>query len=235
PQSTFRYPDVVDPRVTVIPFTADETNDTVTRELGTFLKNMYGNYSLIPNENRTVSIETAIGGTPWIINYRFLDRPNNWIVVVGIPRSDFFGKIDTAKTRATIIVCSLAAIGAIIAGTSSWLAMRPLHTLTTAMKKLTKRDFAALEGEILNQRSFMRELREVQVAFASMCKAFSKGLRQNKALMAATARRKGSGGRRPLSSGDPRASSEKMPSSSQTLPTSSTSLATSDVTSEEVS
>ncbi|KAJ3322430.1 hypothetical protein HDU76_013890 [Blyttiomyces sp. JEL0837] len=98
--------------------------------------------------NETVSIETTIGGTRWLLNYRYLDNPNSWIVVVGIPRSDFFSKTDEAQKKATIFACVLAVFGVVVTVISAWLAMRPLHTLTLTMEKLTKLDFSALEGDI---------------------------------------------------------------------------------------
>ncbi|KAJ3320430.1 hypothetical protein HDU76_000299 [Blyttiomyces sp. JEL0837] len=120
----------------------------------------------IPNMNGTVSIETTIGGTKWIVNYRYLNNPNTWLLVVAIPRSDFFSKTDSAQQKAAILACVLAVVGVVVTVISAWVAMRPLHTLTIAMEKLTKMDFSALEGDILNERSFMLEVRRLQVTFA---------------------------------------------------------------------
>ncbi|KAJ3310506.1 hypothetical protein HDU76_003362 [Blyttiomyces sp. JEL0837] len=198
-----------DPSLPTIAFTPDTTNDTNARDIGTYLKGKYGNYSLIPNLDQTVSMETTIGSIRWIINYRYLDTPNTYIVVVGIPRSDFFSKVDTAQQKALILACVLAAVGVIVTVVFAWFAMRPLHTLTLAMEKLTKMDFTALED-----RSFMIEVRCLQVNFAfylqsisahltpvntfntfydkfrgtnvtlyRMCKAFASGIRRNKALV----------------------------------------------------
>ncbi|KAJ3327575.1 hypothetical protein HDU76_011512 [Blyttiomyces sp. JEL0837] len=184
PHSTFMYANVSDPSVPVIPLTPSTTNDTVTRDLGEYLKNKFGgNYSSIPNMNRTVSMESTIGGTKWIINYRYLSRPDNWLVVVGIPRSDFFSKTDSAQEKATILAAVLAAAGVAVTVFFAWAAMRPLQTLIKAMEKLTKMDFSALEGDILNERSFMLELRQLQTTFAMMCKAFASGIRKNKTLV----------------------------------------------------
>ncbi|KAJ3317118.1 hypothetical protein HDU76_001335 [Blyttiomyces sp. JEL0837] len=162
--------------------TPENTNDTFARDVGRFLKGYFGDYYLIPNANETVSIETKIGGVPWLLNYRFLDRPNTWLVVVGIPDSEFFSKTDSAKQTAIIVSSLLSAFGVSITVFCSWVAMKPLHTLTIAMEKLTKMDFTALEGDILNQRSFMLEIRRLQVTFATMCKAFASGIRRNKSL-----------------------------------------------------
>ncbi|KAJ3331712.1 hypothetical protein HDU76_002430 [Blyttiomyces sp. JEL0837] len=183
PNSTFLYPNVSDPSIPVIPLRADATNDSITRDLGTFLKNKYGDYSLIPNMNGSVTIETNMRGERWFVNYRYLERPNNWIIVVGMPRSDFFGKTDSAQQKATILAVILAVAGVCCCAFLSWFTMRPIQTLIKAMEKLTKMDFSALEGNILNERSFMLELRQLQVTFAIMCKAFASGIRQNKKLV----------------------------------------------------
>ncbi|KAJ3319057.1 hypothetical protein HDU76_000658, partial [Blyttiomyces sp. JEL0837] len=97
---------------------------------------------------------------------RYLDRPNTWVAVVGIPRSDFFSKTDEAQKKAGILAAVLAVVGVLVTVITAWFAMRPLHTLTLAMEKLTKMDFSALEGDILNERSFMLELRKLQVTFS---------------------------------------------------------------------
>ncbi|KAJ3328204.1 hypothetical protein HDU76_010411 [Blyttiomyces sp. JEL0837] len=191
--STFKLTNESDSTSRVLPLTPDTTNDTSTHDLGTFLKNKFGNYSLIPNEGKTVSIETTIAGTRWILNYRYLERPDNWIVVVGIPRSDFFSKTDKAQEKAAILASCLSVVGIILTVVFAWLAMRPLHTLTLAMEKLTKLDFSALEGDVLNDRSFMLEVRRLQVTFALMCKAFASGIRKNKSLVSPSDRRTSSG------------------------------------------
>ncbi|KAJ3272361.1 hypothetical protein HDU76_010932, partial [Blyttiomyces sp. JEL0837] len=102
-----------------------------------------------------------------------------------IPRADFFAKTDEANKKAIIVAVCIGVSGLVFAGLASWLAMRPLQTLTTAMEKLTKMDFSALEGDILNDRSFMTEVRKLQSTFALMCKAFAAGIKKNKSLMGA--------------------------------------------------
>ncbi|KAJ3316461.1 hypothetical protein HDU76_001778 [Blyttiomyces sp. JEL0837] len=183
PGTCYKVSNFSDPSLPTIAFTPDTTNDTNARDIGMYLKGKYGNYSLIPNLNQTVSMETKIGSTRWIINYRYLDTPNTYIVVIGIPRSDFFNNVDNAQQKALILACVLAAVGVIVTVVCAWFAMRPLHTLTLAMEKLTKMDFTALEGDILTDRSFMIEVRRLQVTFALMCKAFASGIRKNKALV----------------------------------------------------
>ncbi|KAJ3332583.1 hypothetical protein HDU76_013760 [Blyttiomyces sp. JEL0837] len=182
PHSVFRISNYSDPMLPVEQYSPENTNDTVVRDLGAFIKGKYGNYSLVPNLNSTVTLTTTINGVQWFINLRYLDDPNNWLLVVAIPRSDFFDKTDNAAKLAIILSSVIGVVGVGLAAVASIFAMRPLSKLTKAMEKLTKLDFAALEGNILNERSFMREVRDLQITFATMCKAFASGIRRNKAL-----------------------------------------------------
>ncbi|KAJ3322994.1 hypothetical protein HDU76_013744, partial [Blyttiomyces sp. JEL0837] len=67
--STYRISNYSDPSLPVIPYTPADTNDTYAREIGLFLRDRFGGYDKIPNENQTVTLETTIGKTEWIINY----------------------------------------------------------------------------------------------------------------------------------------------------------------------
>ncbi|KAJ3332587.1 hypothetical protein HDU76_013764 [Blyttiomyces sp. JEL0837] len=182
PHTVFKISNYSDPLLPVETFTPDTTNDTTVHNIGMMLKNKYGNYSLIPNTGSVVTLKTTIDGVQWFINFQYLNDPNNWLLVVAIPRSDFFEKADNAAKLAVILSVTIGVVGVLLAAGASWIAMRPLYKLTKAMEKLTKLDFSALEGDILNERSFMREVRDLQTTFALMCKAFASGIRRNKAL-----------------------------------------------------
>ncbi|KAJ3287045.1 hypothetical protein HDU76_007892, partial [Blyttiomyces sp. JEL0837] len=171
-----------------IPWTPTMSNDTLLNKLGQTLLNLYGNYSKVPyNNGQTLSIQTPIGdGQEWFINTKYLARPNNWLLVIAIPRNDFFSNIDAAKKRVLIISISVAVAGVVLVSVASFLALRPLYKLTEAMKLLTKMDFSALEGNILKDRSLIAEVRGLQITFSTMCKAFAAGIRKNKNLMTTT-------------------------------------------------
>ncbi|KAJ3327862.1 hypothetical protein HDU76_010983 [Blyttiomyces sp. JEL0837] len=170
PNSLFYISNYSDPQLPMVQYTADSTNDSDIRVIGGFLKGMYGSYGS-----------------------RYLQNPNHWLLVVAIPRADFFAKTDEANKRAAIIAACIGVAGLGFAGLASWIAMRPLQTLTSAMEKLTKLDFSALEGDILNDRSFMTEVRKLQSTFALMCKAFASGIKRNKNLVGGRAAGTGGG------------------------------------------
>ncbi|KAJ3330525.1 hypothetical protein HDU76_005462 [Blyttiomyces sp. JEL0837] len=184
PNSLFAISNYSDPQLPVTFFNPDSTNDSTVAAIGGFLKGMYGSYGLIPNTGKTETFTTTFNGKAWFVNYRFMEHPDTWVLVVAIPRADFFAKTDEANQKAAIIASCVGIAGLLFAGLASWLAMRPLQTLTTAMGKLTKMDFSALEGDILNDRSFMTEVRQLQITFALMCKAFATGIKKNKNLLA---------------------------------------------------
>ncbi|KAJ3327863.1 hypothetical protein HDU76_010984 [Blyttiomyces sp. JEL0837] len=183
PNSIFYIRNTSDPQLPVSHYTPDTTNDTTVAAIGGFLKGMYGSYGTIPNTGKTETFSTPLFGQTWIINYKYLNNPDTWLRVVAIPRADFFAKTDEASKKAIIIAVCIGVAGLLFAGLASWIAMRPLQTLTAAMEKLTKMDFSALEGDILNDRSFMTEVRKLQTTFALMCKAFASGIKKNKSLI----------------------------------------------------
>ncbi|KAJ3317401.1 hypothetical protein HDU76_001195 [Blyttiomyces sp. JEL0837] len=169
----------------VTSWTPTTSNDTLLNKIGQTILNMYGNYSRVPyNNGQTVTVQTSIGdGQQWFINTKYLVRPNNWLLVVAIPRNDFFSNIDAAAKKVLIISVTVGVVGVVLVAVASFLALRPLYKLTKAMELLTKMDFSALEGNILKDRSLISEVRKLQVTFSTMCKAFAAGIRKNKTLI----------------------------------------------------
>ncbi|KAJ3210809.1 hypothetical protein HDU67_004993 [Dinochytrium kinnereticum] len=159
------------------------TIDTTAQLIGKTLSDVYGNYTKIPYSLETISRQVDIGdGQTWFINTRYLAQPSNWMIIVAVPRSDFFGETDRASRKAIILASTVAAAGVIIAAVAAFLLMRPLYKLSKAMEMLTNLDFSALEGNILRERSFVGEVRNLQITFSTMCKAFASGIRRNRAL-----------------------------------------------------
>ncbi|KAI8854008.1 hypothetical protein BC829DRAFT_240308 [Chytridium lagenaria] len=155
--------------------------------IGKTLTNIYGSYTKVENTGQTISRLIDIGdGQNWFLNTRYLAQPSNWMVIVATPRSDFFAETDAATKKAVILASSVAAAGVIIAAIAAVLLMRPLYKLSRAMELLTNLDFSALEGNILRDRSFVSEVRNLQITFSTMCKAFASGIRRNRALAGGT-------------------------------------------------
>ncbi|KAJ3331995.1 hypothetical protein HDU76_001611 [Blyttiomyces sp. JEL0837] len=178
-----------DPLLGVSSWTPTTSNDTTLNQIGYTLLKLYGNYSQIPNTGNTLTVEADVGdGQKWFINTRYLKSPGTWILVVAIPRSDFFSNIDAAEKRIVIISIVIGVLGVVGTAVMSFFALRPLYKLAKAMEQLTKMDFSALEGNILQDRSLISEVRLLQRTFATMCKAFAGGIKKNKSLMGGIAK-----------------------------------------------
>ncbi|KAJ3148819.1 hypothetical protein HK101_002111 [Irineochytrium annulatum] len=184
PNSLFHVTNFTDPTLPAESWTIATTNDTYANMIGKALIGSYGNYSGVPNTGLTVTLQNVqIGdGQPWFINMQYLDQPSNWLLIVAIPRADFFANTDAANRKALIISIAVSALGLIISAVIAFFALRPLYGLAKAMELLTSMDFKALEGNILTRRSFISEVRVLQVTFSTMCKAFASGIRRNQML-----------------------------------------------------
>ncbi|KAJ3096874.1 hypothetical protein HDU97_005472 [Phlyctochytrium planicorne] len=174
-----------DPLQSVTQFTVSTTNDTNVKNIGLKIRDMYGGkFTRIPVQKTTINIQTDVNGEKYLISLRFLNEPSNWLLIVAIPRSDFFGDIDAASKKVIAICVSIAVLGIALIALVSFFALRPLSKLSSAMESLTKLDFSALEGgNLLTERSSVLEIRKLQLTFAIMCKAFASGIRKNKALV----------------------------------------------------
>ncbi|KAJ3099243.1 hypothetical protein HDU96_010767 [Phlyctochytrium bullatum] len=199
--NTLYWVNETDPLKTVTQWNVSTTNDTLVRSIGSQIKSFYGgSFTGIPRKNSSNLIEITVNGERWFANtvnpsphplltifQRFLNEPDNWLLIVAIPRKDFFGDIDEANRRVIAICVSVAIVGVALVAVISYLALLPLSKLIKAMESLTKLDFSALEGNILNDRSNVLEVRKLQITFAIMCKAFASGIRKNKALVTGNA------------------------------------------------
>ncbi|KAJ3085327.1 hypothetical protein HK102_000112, partial [Quaeritorhiza haematococci] len=126
-----------------------------------------------------------ISGTPQVaeavfdgVNYVYtimsfnVTTTDRYTIAVLAPRDQIYGDIDKAN-RDAIIVVSVVTIGvAALVGLLMWSIVRPLGTLSLAMERLTSFDFAALEsGTLLDVRSYVTEIFNIQDTFSTMVKA----------------------------------------------------------------
>ena len=89
----------------------------------------------------------------------------NWLILVVVPESDFMEQIN-ANTRTTIILCSLALLGATLIGllTAQWI-VKPILQLNIAAKKIAQGDW---EQKVNLKRE--DELGQLAKSFNSMAK-----------------------------------------------------------------
>ncbi|KAI8825564.1 uncharacterized protein EV422DRAFT_513346 [Fimicolochytrium jonesii] len=120
---------------------------------------------------------TTLGMAQLAFNYKVL-------VVVTLPRDEIYGKIDAARTKSSTTSIGIS-IGVTLAIAGIFVvAVLPLFSLAKQMEGLTKLDFGTLESSgALDARSWVWELRKVQIVFGTMVKAFAGAIKKNKAMM----------------------------------------------------
>ncbi|KAJ3085839.1 hypothetical protein HK102_013787 [Quaeritorhiza haematococci] len=165
---------------------ANRTFDSISEGVRTELNTIYNSsFTSIP-VNMPQIWERRINGTDFIISVMALNltKVDKYILATVVPREDVFGQIDAAN-RNTIIIFVAVTIGVVVAFTPlMWMILRPLHKLAVAMDRLTQFEFSALEnGTLLDIRSFVTEIANIQSAFRTMVKAFAGGIRTNRLII----------------------------------------------------
>ncbi|KAJ3091126.1 hypothetical protein HK102_001594 [Quaeritorhiza haematococci] len=167
----------------------DQTNrtfDSISEGVRTELKAIYNSsFSSIP-VNIPQIWERRINGTDFIISVMALNltKVDKYILATVVPREDVFGQIDAANRNTIIIfvVVTVAVVGVI--APLIWMILKPLHKLAVAMERLTQFEFSVLEsGTLLDIRSMVTEIANIQNAFSTMVKAFAGGIRTNRLII----------------------------------------------------
>ncbi|KAJ3185806.1 hypothetical protein HDU85_001174 [Gaertneriomyces sp. JEL0708] len=166
-------------------FQPHQSTDAETAAVGTALRDYFDGYSNIPSSTTEITrFEQKINSKKWIINLESVAAdPSEWILVVAMPRADFFGNVDKTRKTSVGIAAGIGVLGAVLSAILSFIVLRPLARLAHSMKQLTKFDFSSLEGGALDARSHILEIRKLQQTFSTMVNAFAAGIRKNKALV----------------------------------------------------
>ncbi|HBE16566.1 MAG TPA: hypothetical protein DEA78_18960 [Cyanobacteria bacterium UBA11159] len=162
---------------------ATNSKDTVTRDIARQLTEKIGNFHnlkisqqlhLVSNHQRQF-----VQVTPYQDKYGL-----DWLVVVVVPESDFMAQIN-ANTRTTILLCILALVGSITAGTiaANWIA-KPIRMLNTAAKDIAKGEWYKTVkiscvdevGEL--SKSFQQMAAQLQESFTEL-KSLNEALAEN--------------------------------------------------------
>ncbi|KAJ3149092.1 hypothetical protein HDU86_007035 [Geranomyces michiganensis] len=164
--------------------------DALSQAFADYLKAIYiGRFFDIATQQITKS-EVVIAGTRWIMMSQAMHMNSytdqDLLLITAIPRADVYGSIDHSRTQALSISLGIASGMAVVSVILFILIVIPLFKLARAMGILTKLDFGQLEkSHILDDRSFIWEVRKVQEVFGLMVKAFAGGLKRNKAMVTA--------------------------------------------------
>ncbi|KAJ3085326.1 hypothetical protein HK102_000111 [Quaeritorhiza haematococci] len=168
-----------------------DTNDFLSRDLSTegFNKTNATFDGVVVDLRTTLmkrySSTMQISGTPQVaeavfqgVNYVYtlmsfnVTTTDRYTIAVLAPRDQIYGEIDKANRDATIVVTVVTIGVSALIGLLMWYIVKPLGTLSLAMERLTSFDFAALEnGTLLEVRSYVTEIFNIQDTFSTMVKA----------------------------------------------------------------
>ncbi|KAJ3154020.1 hypothetical protein HDU89_008889 [Geranomyces variabilis] len=164
-----------------------KSEDDLSQALRAEVRSRYADIAAIQAQGPGQNFEATVMGSSWIIqvgNVTLTDYSQDVLgLVVAIPHSAVFSKIDSAKSRSIGIAAGLSVGIALIMAVIFALVVTPLRHLAKAMGMLTQMDFAALDnGRILEEQSYISEIRGVQNSFSTMVKAFAGGIKKNREL-----------------------------------------------------
>ena len=151
-------------------FLAIESADALTRETAYYLMQHFGKLSQV-NQNQQLDFRMA-GKRQFLQIMPYQDQWGlDWLIVVVVPETDFMARIN-ANTRATILLCLVALMVAILIGIviARWI-VQPLQDLNTTAKALAIGEWRQLnemerEDEIGQlAHVFNRMSQELQVSF----------------------------------------------------------------------
>ncbi|KAJ3156630.1 hypothetical protein HDU86_003854 [Geranomyces michiganensis] len=164
-----------------------QSTDDLSQAIRAQVRARYATIAAIQAQGPGQLFEATVMGASWIIqvdSVTFTEYAQDVLgLVVAIPHSAIFYKIDIAKKRSVGIAAGLSVGIALIMAVIFALIVTPLRHLAQAMGLLTQMDFAALDnGKILEERSYISEIRGVQSSFSTMVKAFAGGIKRNREL-----------------------------------------------------
>ncbi|KAJ3127412.1 hypothetical protein HK098_006401 [Nowakowskiella sp. JEL0407] len=124
-------------------------------------------------------------GEEWIISAIPLtfETDDRFVVVIGIPKKEYFGDIDGAIRTGTTISIAIAFCGCVISVALFLIITQPLRAIGQKMEKVAQFDFSMLADGWFKEDNFFLEIRNLERNFNNMVKAFSGGIKVNKDLI----------------------------------------------------
>ncbi|KAI8916782.1 hypothetical protein DFJ77DRAFT_461269 [Powellomyces hirtus] len=160
------------------------SEDPLTLELRDALKSRFSNFTVAMAATKvTTEFELSLSGQRWIVNIGIaqMSAYDSYLVVAGIPRYEIYGEIDKARNRSRLVSFGISFAMAIVVAGIFVLVALPLMSLARQMEQLTKLDFGSLDSSgALDRRSWIWELRKVQIVFSTMVRAFAGAIKKNK-------------------------------------------------------
>ncbi|KAI9101895.1 hypothetical protein DFS34DRAFT_591720 [Phlyctochytrium arcticum] len=156
----------------------------------------FGTFANISKSTEFFYSDSILGNVDWVLRTAYFSftvasissyPAEKVLLVAAIPRYEIYGTIDAARLRSIRTSIGISVAMAVLISLVYIAVVLPLMNLAKAMKTLTKLDFGTLEeSNMLNERSWIWELRNVQITFATMVKAFAGAIKKNKVFVQRT-------------------------------------------------
>ncbi|KAI9006209.1 hypothetical protein BC832DRAFT_556393 [Gaertneriomyces semiglobifer] len=126
-------------------------------------------------------VQTQVADHPFFITGRPIqpDAETEWMMIIAVPTSDVYGALEyTIKIVAGVVGATGAAVWCTYM-LSGWWSAYPLRRLDKRMKEVTMMKFNQLYNSRLDNRSYIREIADLEDSFHTMVKSFAAGLQKN--------------------------------------------------------
>ncbi|KAJ3177674.1 hypothetical protein HDU85_005785 [Gaertneriomyces sp. JEL0708] len=141
--------------------------------------------ALIPDTVAALStkaiVQTQVAGHTFFITGRPIrpDVESEWMMIIAVPSSDVYGALEyTIKIVAGVVGATGVAVWCTYM-LSGWWSAYPLRRLDKRMKEVTMMKFNQLYNGRLDNRSYIREIADLEDSFHTMVKSFAAGLQKN--------------------------------------------------------
>ncbi|KAJ3010855.1 hypothetical protein HKX48_007159 [Thoreauomyces humboldtii] len=94
-----------------------------------------------------------------------------WSIVVAFPDDDYFTVINSSIHHSIVLIALLTALGLVVGIALALLVTWPLRLIARRMDEVTSMKFSALENGVLGQRSVIKEIATLEMAFQMMVQA----------------------------------------------------------------
>ncbi|KAJ3033165.1 hypothetical protein HDV00_006694, partial [Rhizophlyctis rosea] len=137
----------------------------------------------IPDDHSTEF--TGPNGVKYLLRTHWISDPYGlkWLMLLTIPRADFYSKVDQAKKSVVGVSVGLGITSFFASLIIAYVVILPIKRLNRVMNEATNFDFSALRTGYLERRSIFGEIAEMQGVFASMMTKFATAIQNNKRLV----------------------------------------------------
>ncbi|KAI9097055.1 hypothetical protein DFS34DRAFT_133472 [Phlyctochytrium arcticum] len=141
-------------------------------------------YRVAFNNSRAYSGSHSVDGAEYLTDRRWITDIYGlrWMVILVIPRSDFFRQVDMAKRQIVFACIGLGIAGFAIAIATSLIIILPIRRLNHVMNEATNFDFSALRSGYMKTLSPFLEIAQMETSFSLMLSKFADAIQSNRQL-----------------------------------------------------